>query len=297
MAASVSPAETAEPARPASHDAFLRIILTVVTNATVLSALLVYFGWKRSDVQARALGLDETIFGLSTGDYLLRSVDSLFVPLAIAVVAGLAWMWADGQVRLRLDDPAWLRDLRRGIAVLKWSWLLLPALAVAALIAPGVADVTVPLSIGLGTLLTLYGYSLGRELDRRRGIGGPERTWRTDLNRGLAVVVVLISVFWTITLVADSRGRALADQVEASIDRRPAVVVHSRRPLGIDAPGVTEERLANDSYRYLGLRLLHHHGGTFLLVHDGWTRHQGVLLVLHDDGDLRFEFSRGGAAP
>jgi hypothetical protein len=297
MAASVSPAESAEPARPASHDALLRTVMTVVTNATVLSALLVYFGWKRSDVQARALGLDETIFGLSTRDYLLRSVDSLFVPLALAAVAGLAWMWADGQLRRRLDHPGWLPVLQRAIAVLKWSWLLLPALAVAALIGLRIGDVTLPLSFGLGTLLTAHAVSFGRDLDRRRGIGDPERTWRTDLNRGLAAVLVLISVFWTITLVADSRGRALADQVEAGIDRRPAVVVHSQRPLGIDAPGVTEERLANDSYRYGGLRLLHHHEGRFLLVHDGWTRHQGVLLVLHDDADLRFEFSRGGGAP
>ncbi len=297
MAAGVPLAETVTPARPASQDALLRTVLSFVTNVTVLTALLVYFGWKRSDVQARALGLDETIFGLSTRDYLLRSVDSLFVPLVLAAVVGVGWMWVDGLVRRRLDDPDWAPVLQRGITVLTWSWLLLPALALAVLVGFGVGQLTFPLSFGLGALLTAHGVSLSRDLERRRGSVESERTWRTDVNRSLLAMLVLLSLFWTITLVAESRGLALADQVEAGIDRRPAVVVHSQRPLGFEAPGVTEERLADDSYRYEGLRLLHHHEGTFLLVHDGWTRREGVLLILHDDEDLRFELSRGAPAP
>lgn len=304
MAANVPPSETATPARPPSQDTLLRTVLPFVTNVTVLTALLVYFGWRRSDVQARALGLDETIFGLSTRDYLLRSVDSLFVPLAVAAVVGVGWMWADGQVRRRLDDPKWAPALQRGITVLTWSWLLLPALALLVTVALGVAEVrlevgqvALPLSFGLGALLTAHGVSLSRDLERRRGGVESERTWRTDVNRSLLAMLVLLSVFWTITLVAESRGLALANQVEAGIDRRPEVVVHSQLPLGLDAPGVTEERLAEDSYRYEGLRLLHHHEGTFLLVHDGWTREEGVLLILHEGEGLRFELSRGAASP
>lgn len=289
------PPEVAAPARTASQDALLRTVLSVVTNVTVLTALLVYFGWKRSDVQARALGLDETIFGLSTRDYLLRSVGSLFVPLAVVAGAGLAWMWCDRQVRPLLGNPAWWPRLRRGIAVLRWSWLLVPALAAALYATTLVGAVALPASVGVGALLTAHAVSLGRDLDGHRGLPGPDRTWRTEVNRGLVAVLVLLSVFWAITLVADSRGRALADRLERTIDSRPAVVVQSSRPLGIDAPGVTESRVGKDAYRYHGLRLLHHHEGRFLLVHDGWSRQDGVLLILHDDDDLRFEFSRAAS--
>ena len=60
----------------------------------------------------------------------------------------------------------------------------------------------------------------------------------------------------------------------AGVDRLARTVVLSPRPLGIDAPGVREERLGvADSpdvrYRPTGLRLLARSGGEVLLVHDG----------------------------
>ena len=79
----------------------------------------------------------------------------------------------------------------------------------------------------------------------RPGSGTPPRRRRVRAHMAhrrepsLLAMLVLLSVFWTITLVAESRGLALADQVEAGIDLRPAVVVHSQRPLGFEAPGVT----------------------------------------------------------
>ena len=243
------PAETATPARPASQDTLLRTVLPFVTNVTVLTALLVYFGWKRSDVQARALGLDETIFGFSTRDYLLRSVDSLFVPLAVAVVVGVGWMWADGFVRRRLDDPNWAPVLQRVITVLTWSWLLLPALALAVLVGSGVGQLTFPLSFGLGALLTAHGVSLGRDLERRRGGVESERTWRTDMNRRLLAIIVLPQrVLGHYARRRESRtgarrpGRGRHRPTASGRRARPARPWASR-------PGVTEERLADDSYR------------------------------------------------
>ena len=52
----------------------LRPVVAVVANITVLTALLVYFGWRRSETQAHQLGIDESILGMSTRDYLLRSM-------------------------------------------------------------------------------------------------------------------------------------------------------------------------------------------------------------------------------
>jgi hypothetical protein len=290
------PASTAQ---RADHDALLRSIIAVVTNATVLTALLVYFGWKRADVQARRLGLDETLFALSTRDYLLRSVDALFLPLGIAAALGLAWLWADGRLRERLSDPRWWLPIARGVRVLRWSWVLAPALGYAIgvvaewLQAPIVGLVAFPLSFGLGALMTAYAVDLGRDLDQQRGRAVPDGTWRTGPTRGLVAVLVLLSVFWTLTNVAVTRGIALARQVERRVETLPAVTVHSTGRLGIDAPGVTEHELASDAYRYDGLRLLHHHDATFLLVHDGWSRAGGVVLVLTDDADLRFEIVTG----
>ena len=47
----------------------------VLANVAVLTALLVYFGWTRSEVYNRRIGIDESILGMLTREYLLRSSD------------------------------------------------------------------------------------------------------------------------------------------------------------------------------------------------------------------------------
>jgi hypothetical protein len=277
-------------ARTAPSDALLRTVLSVVTNVTVLTALLVYFGWRRSFTQARQMGLDETIFELTTRDYVLRSVGSVFRPLAFAAVVGLAWMWLDGVARRRLADTEWWAPaLAPILRVLRWAWLFIPALSAAAVAVLGRGQTLLALSFGLGVLVSVHASSLQRDLDAQRGLPSREPSWSAEVSRGLVLVLVLVSAFWAVTLVADSRGVALARTVEAGIGGRPPVVVHSTVPLNVAAPNVSEQRIADDAYRYTGLRLLHHREGRYLLVHDGWTSGDGVLFVLHDDDKLRFE--------
>ena len=48
---------------------------------TLGAAVMFYFGWRRSDVQARAMSIDVSLFGFSSQDYVLRSISSLYVPL------------------------------------------------------------------------------------------------------------------------------------------------------------------------------------------------------------------------
>ena len=48
---------------------------------TLVTAVLFYFGWRRSDVQAREMSIDVSLFGYSSQDYVLRSISSLYLPL------------------------------------------------------------------------------------------------------------------------------------------------------------------------------------------------------------------------
>ena len=45
-------------------------------------------------------------------------------------------------------------------------------------------------------------------------------------------------------------------------------------------------------YRTTGLRLLARSGGKVLLVHDGWSPRTGTVIVLSEDDQLGWEFSR-----
>ena len=68
------PQATAPPP-PDAADSPMRAAVSVLTTLgpplTIATALMFYFGWARSDVQARYMGLDVSLFGFSTQDYVL----------------------------------------------------------------------------------------------------------------------------------------------------------------------------------------------------------------------------------
>lgn len=55
----------------------------------LVTALLFYFGWVRTRFQARALGYEPVVLDLSVQDYLLKSINVLFLPLILFVLGVL----------------------------------------------------------------------------------------------------------------------------------------------------------------------------------------------------------------
>jgi len=111
----------------------------------------------------------------------------------------------------------------------------------------------------------------------------------------LIAVVVILSAFWLLEEYAAAVGRGYAQQLVDSVDQLPRATVTSPTPLGIQAPGVTEEKVSQDgavTYRSTGLRLLARSGSKILLVHDGWQPGSGVVVVLPDSESFSWQFSR-----
>lgn len=52
----------------------------------------VYFGWARSDTPARSMGLDVTMFGFTTQDYVMRGLSTSYIPLLVTVRIALGWL-------------------------------------------------------------------------------------------------------------------------------------------------------------------------------------------------------------
>jgi hypothetical protein len=272
----------------------LRQMAGVLANVAVLTALLVYFGWRRAEVQSRRLGFDESLLGASTRDYLLRSVRPVLVLLVVVALAGLAWVALDRWItrRVRTAGPA--------DAVLRWSLRLLMACVV---LLPGLVYVTRslwpvpayvvwPLSIVAGVLLLLYALGV------RSGLPGgePLPAGRETVVRACAAVLAAIGLFTAAHNLATVEGVQLADGFVDELPTRPQVVVYSNQHLHIDAPGAREEALPAEesaySFRYVGLRLLEHTGGQYFLVSDGWTPDYGVVVALPADAPIRLEFVR-----
>ncbi|WP_109209538.1 MULTISPECIES: hypothetical protein [Microbacterium] len=286
--------EAVEAADGETRGSLVRSLLAVVANVGVLTALLVYFGWVRSDQMSKMLGVDEAIFGMTVDDYVRRSVQPVVLLPICAAIAGLGWVALDQwlrrrRVRLGNDD----RIVSR---VAQWMWLI--AIGVFALglllglIGYPVTYIAAPLVCAGGMLLLLYGLMLRGGLPDAVGFA----PMTEGVLRGAIAILAAIGLFWSAMNYATVEGTELARDFPNQIETLPGVMVDSVTPLDIVSPGVTVTCAGSGDevrYRYRGLRLLESTGGNYFLVSDRWTFDYGVVVMLPVDGDgLRFTFVR-----
>jgi hypothetical protein len=246
----------------------LQAIATVGPPITVITALLFYFGWQRSNVQADYLGIDESVLGMSTQDYLMRSTSSLFLPLAGIAAAALAWVLVNEHATRLIERrwrPSLLAWLVRGVLAVGLACLLLGARTVPR---RREDDLVGPLALVVGLLVATWAVHLGRRVaavtGRRAAASRPP--WQAPLAKALVGVLVALGLFWEVTNYAGVVGRGYGQRLAAEVAARTGVVVYSPKRLYIQAPGVREDELADPNaayrFRYTGLRLLQRSGGS-----------------------------------
>jgi hypothetical protein len=271
----------------------LRTLVSIGANITVLSALLVFFGWKRAEAHSQMLGIDESILGMSPQDYAFRSVNALFPLLATIAVAGLGWLWLHAGFARALREGRRLRLVGWTARVLVLAWLLVPGIcALFSWRFPAAGFLVFPLSFAAGTLLTCYGIYLHSQLQGPRA--GTAPAWHTSLTKVFVAIVVTLSLFWEVSNYATVIGQNLGARLTSELPSHSQVVVYSPKRLKITAPEVKEQSLPGSDtayrFRYTGLRFLNYTGGRYVLVSDGWTAHYGVVVLLADKDPIRLEF-------
>jgi hypothetical protein len=273
------------------------VLTTLGPPLTIATALMIYFGWARSDTQAREMGLDVSLFGYTTRDYVMNSISTLYLPLLLLAgitLAGLA-------VHLRLDAALRRTDarpaLRRAGRIALIAGLGAVAAAVVAATAAGDAvDLFAPLVVAAGTVIAAYGARL-RSLATDRGTATVDRpVWYRAFRLLLISGVVTAALFWAVSDYATAVGRGYARQVQASVPDLPRATVFSSTPLGLEAPGVVETPIVEGGktvhYRTTGLRLLVVSGGRAFLLPNGWRAGSGTVVVLPDNDEIRWQFTR-----
>lgn len=275
----------------------IAVITTVGTPLTMITALLLYFGWARSDAQSRWMGIEVSLFRFTTQDYVLRSISTLYLPILASAVIGIVWLAAHRAVTDKIERDGMTDAIRvicrvtmlggLGIAILG---VVLPAFT--RTWEPG--TVVWPLMIAIGTALAVY----GRHLSRR----GQERTQPRNaiarppdvLEVVLVGIVIAAAMFWAVQGYADIVGRGYAQRYEASVSSLPRATAVSESPLGIDSPVVRTEEITTGPktlYRTTGLRLLAESGGRLFLMTEGWTVQNGSIIVLDEDDSVHWQFS------
>ena len=298
-----------EPLRPLQ--ATLKGIASLVAPTSLVTALVYYFGWARTSTQASQLGLNDSLLGFSIEDYLLRSIDPMYWPLFVGVLltlAGLAfhvglvsWLGprtdANGEPR-PLDDRRrlLLTRLCAGVAAVGVVALVLGIAGANVANPTRVVSLWSPLCVTLAIVLVGYaGHLARRYLVRRDGGSAPEVQDLRFVGSILIVLLLLLSLFWSVARYAEIKGIDLAVLVERQLDRLPDSVVYSARRLHLPE-GVKEAELAppDDSayrFRYSGLKLLFRSGDRVSLRPSEQSV-SGVNIVLAESDELRFEFGR-----
>jgi len=277
----------------------LKLVTELGSLAALVTALLYYFGWTRSQAQARAFGADASVFAMSTQDFVLRSMDVVFIPILLVLLASLLGVWlhqritspSTGVPPAAQAGPAAPRQLRirRLAAALRLSWLIPVVVGIPWLIvSPATGRATFPLWFALGVLGTWYGSVLRR-------IGAAQRSSAPFSVLVLILALMAVTLFWMTERFASFVGQVRVDAIKANVaGQLEPVTVYSAKRLNLDGPGVVEVSLGDAEaaylYRYDGLYLLQRSGGKYFLLTGGWDVQKGRLVVLADDNSIRLQF-------
>lgn len=257
----------------------------------LVTTWLYYIGWVRTNRQADYFGLDPSLLGYSTTDYLLRSATSLFGPAAflivILIVVGWTRRWTvDAMAKATRGTD---RIDRFGkFAVFGGLACSISGGATVALIdadsrwALAAAVLLIP-----GGLLLLFGQLIAGSNDNsRRTLDGLET---------LAVGLVLVAgLFCGGFYYALWVGEASARSLQAKLVAEPEVHLLTTDDLNLGGATTCQPiRTANSAYRcrYTGLRLLVASNDRLFLVPYNWTNttNNYVFIVPDDDNEIRLD--------
>ncbi|MDQ3898824.1 MAG: hypothetical protein M3326_16550 [Actinomycetota bacterium] len=272
-----------------------RIVSAVVAPATLTTALLFYFGWTRTRAVAAYFGVDHTTLGFSAQDYILRSIDAIFLPLGALLLVALILSW-NHSVLMRAADTGRLVSIVRRVPVVATIFglaCLLYGLPTSMTGAGGRLAFVGPLSVAAGMV------ALGYATHLRRRLHGASRGMTTgadmtSLPWAVLSLLVVLNLFWAASyyanMLGDQRGRELA----ARLVLQPDAIVYSEKALSIQEPGVTEMIVGDEDaafrFRYDGLKLWVHSGKKYFFIPETWGTLGGAVVMLREDDVRRVDF-------
>ncbi|GAA2479294.1 hypothetical protein [Winogradskya humida] len=260
----------------------VRLLADVGVVVAAVTAVLYYFGWVRTRFQARELGFDVSALSLTTTDYVLKSLNVLFLPLILLLAVILVGYQAHRQWVVPAIERLPVRTVLRAARLLGWAWVPLAVVALILLATP-VAGYAMPVTLTASVLLARYGRSV------RQARSGTD-PWPMP-TRVIAVILLALAVFWCTERVARTTGEAFGRDFAADPGQLPAVVVFSAKDLRLAGPGVTRtvtlDPQAAYQFEYRGLYLLERSGDRYFFI----TIDPGRVIVLTENDTLRMEFT------
>ncbi|MFI8521681.1 hypothetical protein ACIGEZ_28285 [Streptomyces sp. NPDC085481] len=141
------------------------VVGAIAAPTSLVTALLYYFGYYHAYWFFAYFRVHSTLLGFGTADYLMRSLDALWVPMTVTATVGVVVFWGHDLVWRRLATRlrrSVLRGATAAVAVLGflltlgglWSTFTTTFLSSVLTLAP--------LSLSVGVMLLVYARHLGR---------------------------------------------------------------------------------------------------------------------------------------
>ncbi|MFC0629447.1 hypothetical protein [Kribbella deserti] len=269
----------------------VRLFGTVIAPTTLLTGLLFWFGWQRGFWFYDYFGVDTSLLGLTTVDYLVLSVDGLFVPLVVFACVVLVAIWSRPLVR---------RQRAVGPEALLIAGGILATIGLVAMFAEPLRDrieLAAPLSLAGGVLLLSYANHLRRTTEAPPPETAEDLSPRRMAEWAGVFALVGICLFWATNDYSSAVGRARAEQFVGELPEVPNAVVYSTGELNLGGKGVTETPCTGSdalyAFRYDGLKLVLQSNDQYLILPAAWTPADGIAVLLPRNDNVRLELYRG----
>lgn len=301
-----SPGDPASPPDPLQPDtdvevdaagddtrSLLKLAGSVIAPTTFVTALLFYFGWSHAYWFFHYFGINATVLDLTTRDFVMRSVDGLFMPVVYLAFVGVVAVWLYRLAQRWVPDHLWAAARRVMATVQTPIGVALTAVGMWGAVAQTPLEVNVavsPACLGVGAILLTHG---SRRRSLRAASAAPR--WVTLWAWAGMLVLAGLSLFWVAHDYSADVGASRARQLELELVDEPSVTLYSAKRLNLDARGIREAVCegSNTAYRfrYDGLRLVQQAGDQYVLLPAAWSRRDGVAILLPRDPDTRLEFA------
>jgi hypothetical protein len=284
----------------------------VLVPATLLTSLCFYVGYTYTDRFYEQFGVSSEGVGLSTSDYVIRSLNVLVEPLPLLAAAcvvlaltGVSLAWLSGVLSRGAggDDPKTYRRANLGQLVIGLSILAVGVFLIGAFWNPGFDAGTAYVRAGwwlAGVVLAGWGFYLA--FLKRRVDGRPSpvstRLLRSPTVATLAVcfytLVVAFGTFQVARLYAFARADLQALDTERSCSSFAYARVFSTVDLGLQHLDLEHRSVDRGpggfGHSYGLFRLFLHDNGRYLLWPANRSPREGMLLIAESDS-IRVEAS------
>ena len=285
------------------HASIAGAALVFLSQTVVITGLLYYFGWVRTQANFGYFGIDTSLLGYTTSDYLIRSVSSSFplvtglMLVAFALLGAHRWVLAHA-VLVPASKSAG-KTLSFCVSAAPIFGATLAVVVLLRLFFP--LQIVWPQGLALPLILILavsvLGYSGHLRSLRRVALVGTQKKYQSSVETRirffLLIALGILGVLWWVTLYAAQVGQQKAVETVANLRYEPEVFIYSSERMAIAGPGIAvneiQEAGSKYRYRYTGLRLLVQAGGKYALLPVGWKSGRDSVFLIPVDSTIRLD--------